>query len=100
MSRMSAIAVGIPEADLAEIRGAIGVLRAKLAPHRRSLMPQVRQEAPRWATGPRASCRRPTISARGTPSWRRALPLHRPLPDMLFRTATTQDYGSLVSIAA
>ena len=32
MSQMNSIAVSIPEADLAEIRGAIGVLKNKLAP--------------------------------------------------------------------
>jgi hypothetical protein len=39
MSQSNAIAVSIPDADLAEIRGAIGVLRAKLGPHLKSLTP-------------------------------------------------------------
>ena len=47
MSQTDSIAISIPEADLAEIRGAIGVLRAKLAPHLRSLTPQDRQELPK-----------------------------------------------------
>jgi hypothetical protein len=47
MSQTNSIAVNIPEADLAEIRSAIGVLRAKLAPHLHSLTPQDRQELPK-----------------------------------------------------
>jgi hypothetical protein len=47
MSQTNSIAVSIPEADLAEIRGAIGVLRSKLAPHLRSLTPQDRRELPK-----------------------------------------------------
>jgi hypothetical protein len=47
MSQTNSIAVSIPDADLAEIRGAIGVLRAKLAPHLKSLTPQDRQELPK-----------------------------------------------------
>lgn len=47
MSQTNSIAVSIPAADLAEIRGAIGVLRAKLAPHLMSLTPQDRQELPK-----------------------------------------------------
>jgi hypothetical protein len=47
MSQTNSIAVGIPEGDLAEIRGAIGVLRMKLAPHLKSLTPQDRHELPK-----------------------------------------------------
>jgi hypothetical protein len=47
MSQTNSIAVSIPEADLAEIRGAIGVLRVKLAPHLKSLTPQDRHELPK-----------------------------------------------------
>jgi hypothetical protein len=47
MPQMNSIAVTIPEADLAEIRSAIGVLRTKLAPHLKSLSAQDRQELPK-----------------------------------------------------
>jgi hypothetical protein len=47
MSQTNSIAVSIPEADLAEIRGAITLLRTKLAPHLKSLTPQDRQELPK-----------------------------------------------------
>ncbi|MGA2546253.1 MAG: hypothetical protein ABSF43_06880 [Rectinemataceae bacterium] len=46
MSQMNSIAVSIPEADLAEIRGAIGVLRMKLAPHLKSLTAQYESRSP------------------------------------------------------
>ena len=47
MSQSNSIAVSIPDADLAEIRLAIGVLRSKLAPHLKSLTPQDRHELPK-----------------------------------------------------
>jgi hypothetical protein len=47
MSQTNSIAVSIPDADLAEIRGAIGVLRAKLAPHLATISAQDRQELPK-----------------------------------------------------
>jgi hypothetical protein len=47
MPQSNSIAVSIPEADLADIRDAIGVLRIKLAPHLRSLTPQDRHELPK-----------------------------------------------------
>jgi hypothetical protein len=47
MSQMNSIAVSIPEADLAEIRGAIDVLKEKLGPHLKSLTAQDRLELPK-----------------------------------------------------
>jgi hypothetical protein len=47
MPQQNSIAVKIPEAELAEIRGAIGVLKAKLAPHLASLSAQDRHELPK-----------------------------------------------------
>lgn len=47
MAQQNAIEVKIPEKDLAEIRGALGVLSTKLAPHLASLNTQDRMELPK-----------------------------------------------------
>ena len=47
MAQSDAIAVSIPEVDLAEIRASFVTLRTKLLPHLTTLSPQERQELPK-----------------------------------------------------
>ncbi len=47
MAKMNGFAVKIPDGDMAEIRGAIGVLQAKLGPHLMSLSADDRRELPK-----------------------------------------------------
>jgi hypothetical protein len=47
MSQPNLVSFNIPEADLAEIKGAIDVLVKKLLPHLKTLGPEERQELPK-----------------------------------------------------
>jgi len=47
MGQPNLVSLNIPEADLAEIKGAINVLVTKLLPHLKTLSPEERQELPK-----------------------------------------------------